>query len=1131
MKWTASRQSIFFINLPPVRCSEIFTSSIINVAKVPGMRKALLLLPLVIICSCSSSPRFKLMDSRRTGITFNNKLTESDSLNVVKYEYIYNGAGTGVGDLNNDGLTDIVFAGNQVKPRVYLNEGNFRFRDITKNLGNIPDQWYSSVTLADINSDGWLDIYITSTANDSAKCKNRLWINNGAKNGQDPVFTEMAEKYGIADEGPATNAAFFDYDLDGDLDLYILINTVTSRMMTNYRGKTTDGSAPNNDRLYRNNGDGTFTDVTVSSGIVYEGYGLGLAIGDVNKDGYPDIYVSNDFMSNDLLYINQGNGTFKNEISRYMSYQSKSSMGDDMADINNDGNPDIMTLDMLPENYSKRKQTINGFSYIFYVNDEKYGYEHQYLRNMLHLHNGFLNGQMLPFSEVGQMMGIYQTDWSWSALFADYDNDGDKDLIVTNGFPKDMTDKDWTRLKVKSAGFYASDNTLIDMAPSVKIPNVAYENAGDYKFVRKHDWLPEIPSYSYGAAFADLDNDGDLDYVINNIDDEAFILKNTTVEKGGKKANYLRVKLNGTGGNLNGIGAKVELWCKGKLQYSENFLTRGYASSVDPVVHFGLGVNRIVDSVKVIWPGSKNVTIVTNVAADQTIVLDEKNSVPGKAQPVPSKDMYLFTKADGKLDYVHEQKDFVDYSLLQKIIPHKFSQIGPRMAKGDLDNDGKEDLIIGATNMLPTKVYLNKANRFIETSFEGLSGMKEFSEADLAITDIDNDGDEDVIAVAGGYENPDQKEYKHYLYENENGRFVRKDLPVPAFSASVLRPCDYNHDGKTELFIGARVKNLMYPYSTYSWIVKNNNGLTADTTCRLNLGMVTDAVWTDFNGDGWEDLIVTREWNSVAILKNINGQRLEPVFLPGMEEHQGLWYSVASGDFDKDGDQDLIVGNIGENTRFNVSDKEPLSLYAFDLEMDGIIDPIITARWPDDKGVMREFPVNYLDELWSQSGYMGARIKNYTSFSYMTFRDVITENAMKNLKFKLDVNTLSSYILWNENGTFRWEKLPAALQVSPITKMIVEDINGDSYPDVLIGGNDYTYDVPTGYYDANKGFVLMNKGKGQSSFELLPASKSGMILQGMVESLLYFKADTPLVVAGFNRSRAAVFKQNPNFRK
>lgn len=1099
------------------------------------MRKVFILICPLLLLACSKPTKFKLLSTAETGVNFNNLIVESDSFNILKYEYIYNGAGVGVGDLNNDGLQDLIFAGNQVSTRVYLNEGNFKFRDITANFEGLSnDQWYSGVSVVDINSDGWPDVYITSTENkDSEKRKNRLWINNGAKNGLDPTFAEMGELYGIADTSQSVNATFFDYDRDGLLDLYILNNTVNSRMNTNYRQKITNGLAQNNDRLYHNNGNGTFTDVTKQAGIVYEGFGLGLAVGDLNMDGYPDIYISNDFVSNDLLYVNNGDGTFSNEINKYMSYQSRSSMGNDMADVNNDGYPDMFTLDMMPEKYFKGKQTNNGFSYRFYINDEKYGFEHQYVRNMLHLHNGFLKGEMLPFSEVGQMMGIDKTDWSWSPLFADYDNDGDKDLLISNGFPKDETDKDWTRFKAEAGGSYATDQQVIDAAPAVKIPNNAYENIGDLRFIKHSDWLPQVPSFSFGAAFVDLDNDGDLDYVTNNLNDKAFIYRNYSVERNRKNSNFIRIKLTGKPGNTMAIGARVELWEKGKYQFIGNFLTRGYASCIDPVIHFGLGKDIFIDSIKVTWPANGYTSTLLNIDADQTIELNEKDSKPARTYVKTWTDNnLLFNKSDDLLDYQHEQTDFIDFGLNQKIIPHKFSQIGPRMVKGDLDNDGHEDIIVGSTNKSPTKVFLRNGKCFKETSFEGLTYQKEFSESDLAIVDIDNDGVNDVVAVAGGYENKEEGEYKHYLYLNRNGIFERSELPIPSFPASVIRPCDFNHDGFVDLFVGSRVKKGMYPYANHSWLIINDKGkLTIDSASRLNLGMVTDAVWTDYDNDGWEDLLVVRDWNSLILLKNINGKKLVAQNMPELESKRGIWYSIAVGDFNKDGYMDYIVGNQGENNRYTASEKYPLNLYAIDLDMDGNIDPVISAYWPDHQGKMKEYPLNYLDELWSQSVFFRKRFRDYSSFSYSGINDIFNNNVLKNLEFKLDVNTTSSYILWNEKGKFRWEKLPRLLQVSPIKKMIVQDFNHDGWPDILIGGNDYSYDVSTGNYDANKGLVLLNKGgkqdKSESSFDVLTPSQSGILLQGMVESLLYFNGDTSLVVAGFNRAESTTFEVNP----
>lgn len=1076
------------------------------------------------LCACSDKTLFDRLDPEQTGITFVNEVLEKDSFNILHNEYMYNGGGVGVADLDNDGLQDLIFTGNKVSSRIYLNRGDFKFLDITDRFKGLDNsQWISGVAVVDINADGWADLYFTCTmSKDSSLRRNQLWINEGPASDGLPTFSEHAAEWGLDHDGHSMHAAFFDYDLDGDLDLYIINNVVGEQVPTNYHPKVTDGSAPNNDRLFRNDGNGHFSDVTLEAGITMEGFGLGLAIGDVNKDGYPDIYVSNDYISNDLLYINQGDGTFRNEIADLVSYQCRFSMGNDMADINNDGYSEIITLDMFPDRYERKKQTINGNSYNIYLYNEKYGYEPQYVRNMLHLHTGIANGRLLPFSEIGQLAGVYHTEWSWSPLFADFDLDGDRDLIITNGFPKDLTDKDFTNYKAQMYGYLAGDKEMLRAIPVVKVANFAFENIGDYRFAdRTAAWGMDIPSFSNGAAFVDLDNDGDLDYVTNNINDPAFVYRNNARQHKPQEHHFLKITLRGKSPNTMAIGARVEVWHQGSYQFHEHYLTRGYLSSVDPTVHFGLGQSTRIDSLRVIWPGNRSATVLTSLDADQSLILDEAEARPWNGSLLPSTRPAWF-EPDSALHYTHQQMDYADFFQVQRVIQHKFSQIGPCMAKGDLDGDGLEDLLIGGSVEQPASAFLQRPAGFEQAHFEGLTTSRTCLDADLLLADFDGDGDLDVVTVAGGYANENESDYQHFLYRNDGGIFLREPLPLPPFPASVVKAADFDGDGDIDLFVGARVRRMFFPLAGPSYVLVNEGGqFPKEKLIALDLGMVTDAAWSDFDADGWPDLVVVREWQTPALLKNTNGRSLEVQSFGWLKGLSGLWYSLTAADLDGDGDDDYLLGNLGLNHRFHVSEQYPLRLYAIDIDHNGAIDPLMTAHWPDAQGRMQEFPVNYLDELAAQSPFFRKKFTSYKQFSLTPMDSILLASKAKPERV-YEVNNTASVILWN-NGAQAWEveSLPTEVQFAPLKKILVADFNGDGHRDALFLGNDHSYDVSTGYYDAQRGCILA--GRGGRQFELIGFAETGLGLRGQVDAAMYFEGPPGRLVLGVNRDRVYTF--------
>ncbi len=1095
--------------------------------------------------SCNHSPNtlFQLVSSDQTGVTFSNTIQETEDFNILTYEYIYNGGGVAIADFDNNGLPDIFLSGNEVPNRLYINRGDFRFEDITEIAGvNVPGRWNSGIAVADVNNDGWMDLYVCATMKpDAANRRNMLFINNGKNQNGIPTFSEMAAAYKVDDDGFSVSAAFFDYDQDGDLDLYVLTNEKLNNVPTNYRPKITDGSSLNNDRLYRNNGDGTFTNVAKEVGISIEGFGLGLSIADFNKDGWPDIYVSNDYLSNDILYINNKDGTFKNGIAEFIGHQSQFSMGNDVADFNNDALPDIVTLDMLPEINGRKKSTISNKSYQNYINNEKFHYEYQYVRNMLQLNNGLDQG--IKFSEIGQLSGIYQTEWSWSPLFADFDNDGNKDLLITNGFPKDITDKDFANFRA-DVGNVAGIRYLIDSIPVVKIPNYAYRNNGDLTFSNvTKEWGLTIPSFSNGAAFADLDNDGDLDYVVNNINDVAFVFKNTLYEpsqkKDERKNNFLRIKLNGSGNNRQGIGAKVTLlYDRGKLQYHEQSIYRGFLSSVEGIVHFGVGNILMIDSVFIEWSDG-NVQLLQNVGVNQVVTVSDEPGAGYEAlqQFKSKKKEALFEKAKNKtaIRYKHIEDDKIDFNI-QRTLPHKFSQSGPGICVGDINGDDLEDLIIGGSADYQPSVYIQMPGGTFSLDEKGLKEENKVEEDEgLLLFDADNDGDLDLYCVSGSIETGKSFDiYQDRLYiNNGKGGFTldKNAIPETKASGSCVRAADYDADGDLDLFVGGRVVPGGYPYPAVSYLLRNDRGVFSDVTSEVcpkikTLGMITDALWSDFNQDGTADLVVVGEFMSVTFFKN-DGGKFNQLSNTGVDQQTGWWNSITSGDYDKDGDIDYVIGNLGWNNNYEVTQEHPLKIYAKDFDANGSIDPVLACYMKESigTGIKKLYPVHFWDELSSQSPKFRRKYSSYKQYGKATVTDLLTNDDLKDALVLEANNMATSYVENLGNGAFRMKPLPTLTQVAPVNGMVTDDANNDGNLDILMVGNDYGNEVFAGRYDAFTGLVLIGDGKG--SFAVMSASKSGFYIGGDGKALvkLIGAEGVELFIASQNRDSLKIFEK------
>lgn len=1118
-----------------------------------------LFLPTVFIfflsCKHESKKLFTEVTSSHSNIDFANAIKEDENYNILTYEYLYNGGGVAVGDINNDGLADIMFTGNMTPNKLYLNKGNFEFEDITENarVSGRP-KWKTGTVMADVNGDGFLDIYVCySGPGTDAERANELYINNGpSASGQgaqraDKVagrgvvtFTESAKQYGLDAPGTyTTTVSFFDMDNDGDLDMFMVnhadmfynpfFNTEKLRSVRNPKF---------GNRLYRNDNN-HFTDISDQAHINGSGlnFGLSVSVSDINSDGWSDIYVTNDYDERDFLYLNNHDGTFREVLAKAAGHISEFAMGSEIADYNNDNKPDVVVLDMLPEDNHRQKLLKGADTYDKYTMRVNAGFGNQQMRNTLQLNNGTDTNGIPQFSEVGQLAGMSNTDWSWSPLLADFDNDGWKDLFISNGILRDMTNLDF----VKYTSGYSADYTaktgdkgemwqLVKDMPSTKLTNYLFKNNHDLTFRNVGtDWGFTKKAISNGSAYADLDNDGDLDLIINQLNDKATVYQNNSTAI--SHSHYLRLQLKGDNKNTAGIGAKVYVQTASSQQMQEQYTSRGFQSSVDPVMHIGLGTDTIIQSIKVKWPGGK-ISLLKNIQADTLLVINQSTATAIDDDDAVEKQL-LFTDItlSSGIHFTDTASQFVDFKI-SPLLPYQLSKPGPSLAKADVNGDGLEDLFIGGSSSHQSRLYIqSKDENFSLSSSQPWNSNKNITVTGAWFFDADRDGDADLYLVSGGadyYLN--NKNYQDEIYENDgHGNFKKLNdaLPAETISGSCVRAADYNNDGLTDLFVGSKINPGLFPSAPESLILQNISKpghiqFQKDVQQKplSHPGMVTDAAWADLNKDGWQDLVVVGEFMPITVFINNKGSFTDETNAYGLRNTNGLWCRILADDFDSDGDIDFIIGNVGTNTQLKASATEPLSITYSDFYGNGVVDPILCYY---SKG--KSYPYLTKDEMADQVPSIQKKFLKYADYADAQLTDIFTSEQLAKAK-TIEANTLQSVYLQNDgNKKLIIKPLPVYAQMSEANGITETDFDKDGKKDIVLAGNFYPFRVSLGPLDAGIGLVLKGNGKGE--FSPLPYSKTGLCIRGDVRNLMKIQgAKHTIFVAAKNNGQVQVVRLN-----